>query len=262
MSQIPELASLLRRDRAWVVVALTVVILSCWLYLLNGAGMDVQGMRDMVMPMQMGDVPKTPSYWTLTFFMWVVMMAAMMLPSAAPVILLHATITGKRTRPQEAVVANALFVLGYLTVWTSFALAASTLQWALDSAALLSPTMAAANTTAAGVVLIAAGFYQWTPLKQACLRRCRSPLDFILSNWRERRRGALVMGIHHGLICVGCCWMLMLLLFVGGVMNVVWISGVALFVFVEKLAPVGVVLSRLSGMFLVAWGGMTLAFLR
>lgn len=208
----------------------------------------------MLMPMSTG--PWTLGHAAVVTVMWIAMMAAMMLPSAVPVILLHATII--RGRGAGAGPAMACFALGYFAVWATFSLAAATLQFTLENAALLSPMMQTTSISLAGTVLIAAGAYQWTPLKQACLRQCRSPLEFVATYWRTGTSGAFFMGFRHGLYCLGCCWVLMLLLFVGGVMNLVWISGIALFVLAEKLIPAGHWIGRAAGTILVAWGAATI----
>jgi predicted metal-binding membrane protein len=191
--------------------------------------------------------------------MWAVMMAAMMLPSAAPMILLFGTIARRRQPTGDSPADAGVFGLGYVAVWAAFSLVAVALQFGLDQAALLSPMMSTTSKAVAGAVLIGAGVYQWTPLKQACLRRCRSPLQFLMTEWREGRRGAFVMGLRHGGYCLGCCWVLMLLLFVGGIMNLAWIAGIAAFVLVEKLAPAGHWMGRAAGAALVLWGVATLA---
>jgi predicted metal-binding membrane protein len=176
------------------------------------------------------------------------------------VTLLIASLARKRAAAGGAVRAHtALFVFGYLAVWLSFAAVATTLQWALDEAGLLSETMAFGNIVIAGSVLVAAGIYQWTPLKEACLRHCRSPLDFLLFHWRDGAFGAVASGIGHGLFCLGCCWMLMALLFVGGIMNLAWIAGIALLVLIEKTLPWGRRISQATGAVLIAWGVITLA---
>jgi predicted metal-binding membrane protein len=192
-------------------------------------------------------------YFALMAVMWAIMMAAMMLPSAAPMILLHASIYRRRV-PQAALRTSALFILGYLAIWIFFSLAAAALQWALATAALLSPMMQTTNSSLAAALFIAAGVYQWTPLKQSCLRRCRSPLDFVMAYWREGAWGSFTMGLRHGAFCLGCCWLLMLLLFAGGLMNLAWIAGLALFVLVEKLSRVGHWIGYAAGLLLVAWG--------
>ena len=245
----------LRRDRVIVVFCLLFVVVLSWAYLLTGAGM-MQEMGDMLMPMRTG--PWTPSWAVLVLVMWAVMMAAMMLPSAAPMILLYATIARRRSARGELASASGSFAFGYIAVWAAFSLAAAALQFGLEKAALLSPMMQTTSIALAGTVLIAAGLYQWTPLKQACLRHCRSPLDFIIAHWRPGTRGAFLMGLRHGVYCVGCCWLLMLLLFVGGVMNFAWIAGVALLVLIEKLVPAGHWIGRGAGILLIAWGTATL----
>jgi predicted metal-binding membrane protein len=202
--------------------------------------------------------PWTPGYALLIFLMWAIMMVAMMLPSAAPTILLVAALARNRGIGGGAPVAG-LFSLGYVLVWTGFSLIATALQWWLDSAEILSGEMAVGSAVVAGGVLIAAGIYQWTPLKQACLRHCRSPLAFLLHHWRPGGWGALVNGLRHGVYCLGCCWMLMLLLFVGGLMNLLWIAGLALLVLLEKLLPWGGRMSRIAGIVLLVWGTAALA---
>lgn len=256
MSDSSVLTSLLRRDRAIGIGGLAGAILLAWLYLLQGAGMGMGAMGDLGMPTMR--TSWSPSYFALMLVMWAVMMTAMMLPSAAPMILLYGTIARRRRAQGTVTPSTGIFALGYVAVWATFSLAATILQWGLDAAALLSPMMATTSSVVAGVVLVGAGIYQWTPLKQSCLRQCQSPLDFVLGNWREGSRGALVMGVRHGAFCLGCCWMLMLLLFVGGAMNLLWIVGIAVVVLVEKLAPGGLWLGRATGAALIGWGGATL----
>src|SRR4051794_24620273 len=248
----------LRRERVVVVVALLSVILLAWGYLLFGAGMSMDEMSGM--PMAEQQPTWTPSYAALVLGMWAVMMAAMMLPSAAPMILLYIPIASRRKLKGEPAVGAGVFGLGYIVLWTAFSLAAVALQFGLDQAQLLSPMMNLTSRSVAGAVLIAAGVYQWTPLKQACLRRCRSPLEFLATEWREGRVGALKMGLRHGAYCLGCCWMLMLLLFVGGIMNIAWIAAVAAFVLIEKVSPAGHWIGRISGVLLVLWGAAILVF--
>ena len=245
----------LRRDRIVVVFCLLFVVVLSWAYLLSGAGM-MQAMGDMMMPMSTG--PWTLSSTLLVLVMWAVMMAAMMLPSAAPIILLYATVARRRSERGEHVSTSGAFAFGYIAVWAAFSLAAALLQYGLEKIALISPMMQTTSIALAGTVLIAAGLYQWTPLKQACLRHCRSPLDFIVAYWRPGARGAVLMGLRHGVYCVGCCWLLMLLLFVVGVMNFAWIAGIALFVLVEKFVPAGHWIGRGAGILLVGWGTATL----
>ena len=249
----------LRRDRLLVILGLVAVIAAAWAYLLAGAGMSMHEMNGMLMPMR--SEPWTIGYAALVLAMWAVMMAAMMLPSAAPMILFYGTIARARRARGELAVGSGVFAGGYLLVWAAFSLAAVGLQFGAEQAALLSPMMEMTSIGLSGALLIAAGLYQWTPLKQACLRRCRSPLEFVLTQWREGMRGAFTMGLKHGAYCLGCCWLLMLLLFVGGVMNFAWIAGLALFVLVEKWAPAGHWIGRAAGAGLIVWGGATLVAL-
>ena len=259
MPEPTALEHVLRRDRAVVIGGLLGVTLLAWAYLLLGAGMTMDTMPAMdAMP---ASTPWSPGYAVLVAAMWAMMMVAMMLPSAAPMILLYATV-GRRRRAQGQPVADAgMFAAGYVAVWVGFSLAMTMVQWGLDTLALLSPAMATTSFALTGAVLVAAGAYQWTPLKLACLRRCQSPLAFLIEHWREGRRGSLSMGLRHGLFCAGCCWALMLLLFVGGLMDLLWIAGIAIYVLLEKTVPAGPWLGRAAGLLLVAWGGRILCSL-
>ncbi len=193
--------------------------------------------------------------FALMFVMWAVMMVAMMLPSAAPVVLVFAAVNRRRRGEcQDLFVPTGAFLLGYMVVWAGFSALATLGQWGLHAAALLSPKMVATSPILGGALLVAAGVFQWTPLKHACLAHCRSPLGFIMSEWREGTGGALVMGLKHGAYCVGCCWFLMGLLFVAGVMNLLWVAIIAAFVLVEKVAPAGPWVGRATGLLLVGWG--------
>lgn len=241
----------LRRERPLVVGALLLVIALAWAYLLAGAG-TLQDMGGMLMPMSTG--PWGLGHALLMLAMWAVMMAAMMLPGAVPMILLYGTMARQRSAGTAQLAGSAFFTAAYVTVWAGFSVGAVALQFGLENAALLSPMMQVSSRLLAGALLIAAGVYQWTPLKQACLRHCRSPLEFVLTQWREGRRGAFLMGLRHGCYCLGCCWLLMLLLFVGGVMNLLWIAGLAAYVLVEKLAPQGHWTGRACGLLLMLWG--------
>lgn len=245
---------LLRRDRAIVVPALIGVVVFAWAYLLFVAGPDTaMGMGGAAMPM-----PWTLATFHIMVVMWIAMMVAMMLPSAAPMILLFAAIERRKAGGGSAFGATGLFALGYLVVWAAFGIAATWAQWGLQQLALLSPTLAAGSTALAGALFLLAGAYQLTPLKQACLRQCRSPLDFLTRHWRSGTSGAFGMGLRHGLFCLGCCWAVMALLFVGGVMNVLWIAALALFVLIEKVVPAGHLLGRTTGIGLILWGGAAL----
>ena len=254
MADASALETVLRRDRLFVAGGLSLVVALAAAWLLSGAGMQTGGVMEAMQPMAW-----TPGYALVVLAMWWVMMAAMMLPAAAPMILLFAAVN-RRTRERGGpYVPTAAFVLGYLLVWGAFGALATTLQWALDRAALLSPMMAASSVALGGAILIAAGLYQLTPLKHACLRRCRSPIAFVSSHWRPGARGAVRMGVVHGAFCLGCCWVLMGLLFYGGVMSPVWIIGIAVYVLVEKTAPFGDRIGSAAGIALVAWGGIVIA---
>ena len=195
----------------------------------------------------------------LLFMMWAVMMAAMMLPSAAPVLLAFLELNHRRQKAAQPLVPAGIFVGGYLAAWTAYSAVATLAQWGLHKAALLSPAMAATSPALNGGLLLAAGIFQWTPLKRACLQRCRSPLSFLMSEWRNGASGAFVMGLRHGSYCLGCCWILMALLFVAGVMNLFWVIAIALFVMTEKTLVRGELFGRLAGAALVIAGVVLMA---
>jgi len=249
--------AILRRER-WVVgICLVLMVLGAWLYLIDMAR-DMAGMAmpSMLMP--------SPTSWTprdlgLAFVMWSVMMVAMMVPSAGPMVLAFLAVNGRRRERGGAIVSGWVFVVGYVAVWTAYSLAATLAQWGLHEAALVSSSYALTSPLVMGGILIAAGIYQWTPLKRRCLVGCRSPLSFLMSRWREGRWGAWWMGLEHGLFCVGCCWILMTLLFVTGVMNLPWVAAIAVFVIAEKLLPYGAIFGRVTGVALAVIG---LIFLR
>jgi len=246
--------ALVRRDRALAGSGLAGLALLAWLYLFR---MERMSMLDVTAAMAMpGD--RDAGRFLLTFLMWAVMMVAMMVPAASPMILTFATINRRRAAAGTPAVPTAVFLAGYLVIWSAFSLAAAALQGALQAAALLAPATLTVTPLVGGVLLIAAGLYQLTPLKYACLARCQSPLGFILSEWREGPRGAFVMGLRHGAFCVGCCWALMALLFVAGVMNLLWVAAIAAFVLVEKMVPRARAVSWSAGAALLAWGGWML----
>jgi predicted metal-binding membrane protein len=248
---------LLRHDRMAVLASLLAVILLAWGWLLLGAGIEMEQM-DMGGGQIMLMVPEwTTRYAALIFLMWITMMMAMMLPSASPVILLAAALMRQRGG-NRIYGPTGLFVLGYLVIWFGFSLAATALQWGLDQADLLSTDMASSSANLAGLLLVAAGLYQWTPLKQACLVQCRSPFEHLTKYWRQGAFGPMLAGARHGLFCLGCCWLLMALLFAGGLMNVLWIAALACLVLIEKLFPVGPRVTRLTGSALMVGGAIVL----
>ena len=247
----------LRHERTVTLAGLTALVALAWIYLLR-LSREAVSMAEMGMA-HLG--PWTPADAALAAGMWSVMMVAMMLPSAAPMILVFVTVNLRRGIDANApYVSTGLFTLGYLLVWGVFSVGATAAQWGSQRAAVLAEATLALTPLAGAAVLVAAGLWQLTPLKYACLARCQSPIGFLLAEWRQGRRGALVMGLRHGLYCLGCCWALMALLFVGGVMNLAWVAAIATFVLVEKTVPAGRVVGWLSGSALIAGGVVMLGF--
>ena len=245
------------RHRALIASCIVLITALAWAYLVHlnrhttspTEGDTVMAGMGMVMnqPWGAGDL-------LLTFVMWAVMMVGMMAVPALPVLLLFAGLHARRVDP-GVIPAVPSFGLGYLIVWLAFSACATAAQWALHEGALLSATLATSSTSVAGVILIAAGAYQLTPLKTGCLARCRSPLGFLMSNWRDGSSGAFRMGLRHGIFCLGCCWALMAVLFVVGVMNLAWVGVLTLFILAEKIGPGGARLSRAGGAILMVLGG-------
>ena len=250
-----SLERMIRKDRLIVSLGLLAVLALSWLYLITAsAGMrSMLGEAEMHAAMGMAEMQSWPRELIALFVMWAVMMAGMMLPSAAPLALLVLGVYRRRDDPYTRL-NSLLFLGGYLLAWTIFSLAAASGQIALHRAALLSADMAARSGLLTAAILIITGVYQWLPMKGACLAHCRSPLGFLSEHWREGPGGALRMGAIHGLFCVGCCWALMALLFVAGVMNLLWVAAIAAFVLVEKLAKQGLLFGRIAGILLIAWG--------
>ena len=259
----------LRRDRAIVAAALIILTALTWAYVwrlaadMDMGDMDMSGFR--IIPAGMGLMMPATAPWNtvefaFVFAMWAVMMIGMMTPSATPMIVIYARVGRQAARQGTPLAASAYFAAGYLLSWIGFALVATSAQWALERAALLTPMMAGASDMFSGAVLVAAGFYQWTPLKDACLRQCQAPWLFIQRHggFRSDASGALALGARHGAYCIGCCWALMALLFVGGVMNVLWIAAIAILVLAEKVIPAGRVISRIAGAGLFAGGAWVL----
>lgn len=193
------------------------------------------------------------AFWTL-FIMWTVMQIAMMSPTAVPMVLTFTKIERHRHPERSPYLPTTLFYLGYVIVWAGFSAVFAALQLGLQAADLLSPVMASANNWLAGGILIAAGLFQFSKLKQACLNQCRSPVAYLMTEWRNGRTGAYLMGLKHGLHCVGCCWVLMALLFVAGVMNLFWMAIITAFVLIEKLLPNGQQFGRVVGVGFIVWG--------
>jgi predicted metal-binding membrane protein len=247
----------LRRHRMIALAALSLLTLLAWVWLLRGAGIPddamvgMAGMEGMAMPPS----PVTAERFGLTFAMWWTMMVAMMLPAAAPTVLLYARAAA---RPDATPPASAAFLAGHLLVWGGFSLAAAALQLWLEHALLLAPSLRLESARLGGAVLLAAGAYQLSPLKDACLNQCRNPAQFLSRHYRPGQRGALRMGLLHGLWCLGCCWLLMALLFAAGIMDLAWIAGLTLLVAAEKLLPFGPWLARGAGLACLGGGAWLL----
>ena len=241
-----------RRDRAVVLTSIIVLIVLAWIYTSNLAGNAAQMSDLMAMP-NLGRWGMAE--FTFMFIMWATMMVAMMLPSTTPMILLFSRICEKRKFEQRPFAPTMTFVGGYLFVWIGFSLAATALNWLLHAGGQLTSMMGHTPPLVGGVILVAAGVFQWTPLKAVCLKHCRSPIGFLMAHWREGTVDAMRMGFHHGAYCLGCCWMLMVLLFVLGVMNLPWVAVLTIVVLAEKVLPGGMWLSRILGGLLVMWGG-------
>lgn len=276
----PMLERMLRRDRSVTLLSLSALCALTWVYVAMGAGLGmpawemttlallphreampaVGAMSTMAMPASgMGSMPVawSPGYWALVIAMWWTMMIAMMAPSAAPAILLHARVqrhAQAQGRTDHAAAANGMFAAGYFLVWLAFSVAATALQLLLQHNGMLSTMMGSQVQWLSGSLLLLTGLYQLSPLKNTCLSHCRSPAHFLSRHWRPGLPGAVRLGTLHGTYCIGCCWMLMALLFVGGVMNLAWIAALTLLVLAEKQAPWGRRVGQLAGLLLVAWG--------
>ena len=269
--------AVLRRDRAIVIAALAAISALAWAYTLwlaaemsmmempapAAAGGAMGGMDMSGMDMSGVSAAAEPAFrrWSVAdfgfvFTMWAVMMVGMMMPSVSPMVLLYAAVGRKAAASGRPLAATGWFLAGYLSAWVAFSLAAASAQWILTRLALLTPMMESASGVLGGLLVVAAGLYQWSPLKDICLKQCQTPLGFLMSHggFRPEPSGALRLGAEHGLYCVGCCWVLMALLFVGGVMNVLWIAGLAILVLLEKVVPTGRLVPRLAGAGLAAAG--------
>ena len=264
------LEAVLRRDRLIVGSALGAIAALAWAYVfwlaadMNGMNMSpddgrANGFR--MVPAGVGMMAPAAAPWSavefaVVFVMWAVMMVGMMAPSAAPMILMYARAGRQGKVAGKPLAATGWFVAGYFLAWAGFSLAATLVQWALEREALLDARMASANRLLGAVVLIAVGIYQWTPIKNVCLAQCQTPFGFLMRHggFRSNARGCMHLGLLHGTYCVGCCWVLMSLLFVVGVMNVLWIAVLALLVLLEKLTPLGRWIARITGGVCIAAG--------
>ena len=242
------------QDKVAILTLLGVVTILAWLYLVDMAmGMDMGSMMSGDSGGMMMMREWNSSYFIAMLLMWVIMMIGMMVPTAVPMALIYAAISRKAAQQGITLVPTSTFVFGYVVMWSLFSLAATLAQLGLDKAALLSPMMVSNSPGFGAALLITAGVYQLTPMKNACLKHCREPARFISQSWKPGAWGAFRMGLEHGAYCIGCCWILMGLLFFGGVMSLYWIAGITLFVLLEKVIPFGNLGGRIAG------GAMTLA---
>lgn len=254
MTKSTPLANVLKKDRFITLTALFLICVLAWLYIIY--------LYNQMYPMNMDSLffamPMTPQWsWTdfvLLFLMWFVMMIAMMAPSVSPLVLIFTLLNRKRQQHQNPYVPSGYLLSGYFLVWAAFSLFATLLQWLLQQVALLNPEMVTTSKLLGGIILIMAGMFQFTPLKNTCLRNCRSPIGFIHQHWKDGKSGALRMGIQNGIYCLGCCWILMILLFVSGIMNILWITIISLFVLIEKVLSSIKFISPIAGIALITYG--------
>jgi predicted metal-binding membrane protein len=253
------------RDRSIVILALALLTTLAWSYLLwlsadmNMGGMDMTGLR--IIPFGTGlmvpmDMPWRAMEFAFVFAMWAVMMVGMMTPSLAPMLLMYARVGRQSGAHSGPLGPTVWFAVGYFSIWIAFALLATLVQWALERAALLDLKMASTSHVLGGLVFVMAGFYQWTRLNELCLTQCQRPFAFLMGHggYRSDAPGSVMLGLRHGAYCVGCCWTLMPLLLVGGVMNLLWIVLLALFALLERVASMDRLITRLAGIVLIAGG--------
>lgn len=252
MTNNPIAEAVIKRDRNIILVGLTTIVLVTAIYTVNMA--HSYGEISVAMLQHHNYTGHGGDSFLNLFIMWTVMQIAMMSPTAVPMILMHTKVERSRHPEQSPVVATALFFLGYIIVWVVFSGIFAIVQMVLQSSALLSSQMASMSPWLAGGILIAAGLFQFSKLKEVCLNECRSPVTYFMLEWREGNIGALLMGLKHGVHCVGCCWVLMALLFVAGVMNLLWMAIITAFVLIEKVMPKGDTFGRVGGAGLAIWG--------
>ena len=266
-----ERAATLRKAPIWL--GLAAIVGLSWFYLIHmsvtmpGMTPSMPGMMHSMPSMATSNTTRMTTPITLaalielvfTFVMWSVMMVAMMVPTAIPTIALFATLSGRRHPLQNSSQATTIYVSGYIAVWLGYAVLAAIAQWALTQSMLISPMGESNSASFSALILLCAGAFQFTSLKDACLTQCRSPLAFFMAEWRDGSRGAFVLGLRQGAYCVTCCWMLMALMFAIGVMNLIAMALLTAFLLVEKMAPPAWHISRMSGAVLVVWGAWIVA---
>jgi len=246
-------STLPRNNRIAVLTGLGGITLLAWIYLIVTA--REMGSMKSVMELRVW----TGTDFVLMFFMWAIMMIGMMVPAAAPMTVLYAAVARKAANEGSPISPTSIFVTGYITTWVLFSVTATVAQWMLQRAALLSSMMVTTSPLVGAGILIAAGLYQWTRVKMSCLKRCRAPLYFLSEHWKDGPWGAFQMGFRYGVLCVGCCGALMLLLFIGGVMNLLWIAAIAVFVLIEKVSTFGTHAGRAAGVAMIVLGVLALA---
>ncbi len=249
------------RDKSIVYLGIFLVSAVGWAYMIYMAwAMENMHLVDMWMPPRGGTRPwDIYDFWML-FVMWSVMMVAMMTPSVIPMVMMYTTIKKNKQKKGQPYTPTFIFLSGYLVAWALFSIVASAIQYPLHENGLLNPMMNSRSYLLSGGILVLAGIYQWTPLKDACLTECRSPLSFLMTSWKEGHLGAFKLGVHHGLYCIGCCWALMAVLFAVGVMNMLWVLLITVFVLLEKATPISPTFVRIiTGLIMVVWGGYWLS---
>ena len=255
--------ALLRHERPVIACAIAAVVALSWVYIWQGAGMGMTALDMTALSLfphrQLGMEGRMEASWWIVAVMWWVMMIAMMVPSATPLVLLYSKVLQQSGPSTGRYAATSLLLAGYLVVWLAFSVVAATLQKMLEPTGLILEMMLWSRSAALSAgVLAAAGLYQFSGLKRACLTQCRSPVGFLTRYARPGIKAGFMLGMRHGAFCVGCCWLLMALLFVGGIMNLIWIAALMLFVLAEKLMPAGAAFGRVSGALLIVWAGATL----
>ena len=252
------------RERVITALGIVAVVAFSWAYVWTGAGIGMSALEMTAValfPHRLADGGGGMDLSLPTvILMWWVMMIAMMTPSATPLILLYRRVLRHHASTESSSAVPSMFLLaGYLTAWLAFSICAASLQELLQPTGLISEMMLwSRSAPLSAIVLASAGLYQFSPLKRACLAQCRSPVNFLTAHWRPGVAGSFLLGMRHGIYCVGCCWLLMALLFVGGIMNLIWIAALALIVFVEKILPGGERVGRMLGVVLIVWAGVTL----
>lgn len=257
----PQFAALSFRDKLIVMGGISLVSLMGWAYMFYmGWAMDNMHLVDMWMPPRGGTRPWSVYDFWMLFVMWSVMMVAMMTPSVLPMVLMYTAVNKGKKQKGMPYSPTFIFLSGYLVAWALFSVVASAIQYPLHESGLLNPMMNSRSYLLSGGILVLAGLYQWTPLKDACLTECRSPLSFLMSSWKDGHFGAFKLGVHHGLYCIGCCWALMAILFAVGVMNMLWVLAITVFVIIEKIGSTSSKLSRgFTGLMMIVWGSYWLS---